>query len=53
LSGRGKNEPEGFVTAAEFYHHMLKMERRVSRLEVILYINLIVTIATLLRLLLS
>jgi hypothetical protein len=53
LSGRRQGDPEGFVTAAEFYHHMLKMERRVSRLEVILYINLIVTLATLIRSLLS
>jgi cell division protein FtsL len=53
MSGGKKGDPEGFVTSAEFYKHMLRMERRVSRLEVILYINLIVTLATLIRSLLS
>jgi hypothetical protein len=48
-----EKSPEAYVTAAEFYRHMLKLERRISRLEMIFYVNLIVTIATLLKLLLA
>ena len=48
-----EKNPDGYITAAEFYTHMLKLERRISRLEMIFYVNLIVTITTLLKLLLA
>jgi hypothetical protein len=38
-----------YVMKNEFYHHMLKVERRLSRLEVIFYINLFITLVTLLK----
>jgi hypothetical protein len=47
-----EKNPDAYITAAEFYLHMLKLERRISRLEIIFYINLILTLATLLRTLL-
>jgi hypothetical protein len=47
-----EKSPDAYITAAEFYMHMLKLERRISRLEIIFYINLILTLATLLRTLL-
>jgi hypothetical protein len=47
-----EKNPDAYITAAEFYRHMLKLERRISRLEIIFYINLILTLATLLRTLL-
>jgi hypothetical protein len=48
-----ERNPDAYITAAEFYRHMLKLERRISRLEMIFYVNLVVTIATLLKLLLA
>jgi hypothetical protein len=47
-----EKNPDAYITAAEFYRHMLRLERRISRLEIIFYINLILTLATLLRTLL-
>jgi len=40
-----------YVTKDEFYRYMLKVEKRLSRLEIIFTINLVITLATLLRLL--
>jgi len=42
-----------YVTKDEFYHNLLKIEKRLSRLEIIFTINLVVTLATLLKLLLG
>jgi hypothetical protein len=48
-----KNNPsEAYLTIAEFYKQMLKIERRLSRLEIIYSINLIMTVAALIKLLL-
>jgi hypothetical protein len=46
-------EDDPYITKNEFYHHMLKVERRLSRLEIIFYINLLVTLVTLLKTLLG
>lgn len=48
--GKGGGE---YVSKDEFYEHMLKIERRLSRLEIIFSINLIITIVTLLKTLLG
>jgi hypothetical protein len=42
-----------YVSKNEFYGHMLKIERRLSRLEIIFYINIFITLVTLLRILLG
>ena len=52
MSPKPEKDADDYVTVAEFYKHMLKLERRISRLEMIFYVNLIVTIATLLKLIL-
>jgi hypothetical protein len=41
-----------YMTKNEFYDHMIKIERRLSRLEIIFYINIIVTMVTLIKTLL-
>jgi hypothetical protein len=40
---------ESYMTKNEFYDHMIKIERRLSRLEIIFYINIIVTMVTLIK----
>ena len=47
------NKDDPYITKNEFYQHMLKVERRLSRLEIIFYINLFVTLVTLLKMLLG
>ncbi|MEM2292204.1 MAG: hypothetical protein QXI11_02060 [Thermoproteota archaeon] len=49
----GGNGSEKYVSKNEFYSHLLKIERRLSRLEIIFTINLIVTIVTLIKLILT
>jgi hypothetical protein len=41
-----------YMTKNEFYDYMIKIERRLSRLEIIFYINIIVTMVTLIKTLL-
>jgi len=38
-----------YITKSEFYDHMIRIERRMSRLEIIFYINIIVTMVTLIK----
>jgi hypothetical protein len=52
MSPKAEKDADDYVTVAEFYRQMLKLERRISRLEIIFYINLFLTLATLLRTLL-
>jgi hypothetical protein len=46
-------EDDPYITKNEFYNHMLKVERRLSRLEIIFYVNLFITLVTLLKTLLG
>jgi hypothetical protein len=47
------NKEDPYITKNEFYNHMLRVERRLSRLEIIFYINLFITLVTLLKTLLG
>jgi hypothetical protein len=47
------NKEDPYITKNEFYNHMLRVERRLSRLEIIFYINLFITLVTLLKILLG
>lgn len=45
-------ESNKYVTYETYMKHIISLERRVSRLEIILYINLLITMVSLLKLLL-
>ncbi|MEM0010361.1 MAG: hypothetical protein QXT84_01560 [Candidatus Bathyarchaeia archaeon] len=45
-------ESNKYVTYEAYMKHIISLERRVSRLEIILYINLLITMVSLLKLLL-
>ncbi|MDW8086320.1 MAG: hypothetical protein RMI45_08825 [Ignisphaera sp.] len=53
MSAERQEDGDRYVCKDEFYDHVLRIERRLSRLEIIFYINIILTMTTLLKMILG